>query len=499
MWFAGNGRIAVAQGLAASGFVPGEVLVQFKSSTSTPRRNVLLTARSARVLRHFESVDIDHIRLPPGRDVRAEVKAFLANPDVISAQPNYIRHLVANGPPNDPYWLNNTLWGMQRIEAQAVWPELLLRESSVVVASIDTGVDYTHPDLAANMWRNPGEIPGNGIDDDGNGYVDDVYGIDAYNHDSDPMDDHGHGTHTAGIIAAVGNNGVGVAGVHWKAQIIACKFISAQDYGDDAGAIECLNYLIALKHRGVNIRVTNNSWGGDRIPGDPVPSALQTAFDAAGAAGILSACAAGNASVNLETSPFDPASFSSDSIVAIAASDFYDNRAYYSNYGATSVDLAAPGSDILSTTGGDYGYKSGTSMATPHVAGAAALMAEFHPQISVDSLKSILLSNVEPLAQWTGLVVSGGRLNVRSAMQAAAALENPIEILALSRPAAGSFTVSWSSQPGLHYQILSTDNLAAPFIPLGGFITGARAETMTTFTDEFADGERKFYRVELLP
>ncbi len=153
---------------------------------------------------------------------------------------------------------------MERIQAQPVWTNFTNGSPDVVVADIDSGVDYTHPDLAANMWVNPGEVPGNGLDDDGNGYVDDVHGIDASNGDSDPMDDHGHGTHTAGTIGATGDNGAGVVGVAWGSRILACKFLDSSGSGTDAGAIECFNYLVALKQRGVNIRVSNNSWGGLR-------------------------------------------------------------------------------------------------------------------------------------------------------------------------------------------------------------------------------------------
>jgi hypothetical protein len=278
-------------------------------------------------------------------------------------------------------------------------------------------VQYTHPDLAANIWRNPAEIPANGVDDDHNGYVDDVFGIDTTNHDSDPMDDHGHGTHTAGTIAAVGNNNLGVAGVNWNAKILACKFANAQGSGSDAGAIECLNYIIALKQHGQNIRVTNNSWGSQR--GTFPDAALQLAFDNAGNAGILNVAAAGNNGLNTDTQPFDPASFTSSSIVSVAASDQSDQRAGFSNFGATSVDLAAPGVSIISTTfGGTYGPMSGTSMASPHVAGVAALLASLDPTLTPDNLKVLLMQNADVLPQWGGVVASGGRLNAFKATAA---------------------------------------------------------------------------------
>ena len=227
--------------------------------------------------------------------------------------------------------------------------------------------------------------------------MDDVYGIDTVNHDSNPMDDQGHGTHTAGTIAAVGNNGIGVVGVNWNTKILACKFLDADGSGTDAGAIECFNYITALRNRGENIRVSNNSWGQQR-GSDPPSAVLQAAIDDAGEAGILNVFGAGNDGTNNDTSPFDPASYSSPSIVSVASSDPSDHRSYFSNFGATSVDIAAPGENILSTyLGNGYEVLDGTSMATPHVAGVAALLATMNPTLSVPALKSLLLDNVDQL------------------------------------------------------------------------------------------------------
>jgi hypothetical protein len=228
-------------------YVPGEVLLRFAPGVTVARRNLMLGNRAATRLRRFATLDIDHVRLPPGVPVEAAVAAFRAMPGVLHAQPNYRRRAIPGAPPNDPFWLNGSLWGLSKIKAPSVWANFTAGDGSVVVADIDTGVDYTHPDLAANMWRNPGEVPGNSVDDDGNGYIDDVFGIDTVNHDSDPMDDEGHGTHTSGTIAAAGNNGAGVVGVLWRAQILSCKFLSAAGVGTDAGAIECFDYLVASR------------------------------------------------------------------------------------------------------------------------------------------------------------------------------------------------------------------------------------------------------------
>ena len=392
-----------------TGHVPDEVIVQFRPQAARARRDAVVAARGARVLRRLDGLAVQRVRLAGGARLAADIAALQNDPDVVAVQPNFIREVTAL--PNDPYWVSNSLWGLVKIQAPSAWL-LSTGSSQVVVANLDTGVNYNHPDLAQNMWRNPGEIAGNGLDDDSNGYVDDVYGIDTQNGDSDPMDDQGHGTHTAGTIGAAGNNGIGVVGVNWNVQILPCKFIAASGTGTDWGAIECFQYITALKNRGVNIRVSSNSWGGSRSATDPFPQALKNAIDEAGNAGILNAFAAGNLGVNTDSKPFDPASFTSPSIVSVAASDSLDNRASFSNYGATSVDLAAPGVSILSTRTSAYATSSGTSMAAPHVAGAAALLSGLKPELTVAGIKSLLMSSVDQLVPWNGIVASGGRLNV---------------------------------------------------------------------------------------
>ncbi len=275
------------------------------------------------------------------------------DPNVELVSPNYIYRAFAV--PNDPRF--GDLWGLNNtgqtggtpdadIDAPEAW-NTTTGSSSVVIAVIDTGVDYTHEDLAANMWVNPGENCTNGIDDDGNGYVDDCYGIDTANNDSDPMDDNGHGTHVAGTIAAVGNNGVGVTGVNWSAKIMALKFLAADGSGSTAGAIECIEYAVNMKIKGVNVVAINASWGGPNF--DPL---LRDAIAAAGDAGILFVAAAGNEGNDNDSTPSYPASYDLPNIISVAATDHNDQLATFSNYGATSVDLAAPGVDILSTVPG---------------------------------------------------------------------------------------------------------------------------------------------------
>jgi subtilisin family serine protease len=457
-WAAPSGQEPPARAAA----VEDEILVRFRPEADEGRRAAALSAVNGQRLKRFRQLDIDHVRIPRGRRAAAVVAALRAHPDVLAAQPNFIRRITAPQPPNDFFWVNDVswnFWGIPRIQAKAVWDTYTVGSPDVIVADIDTGVKYTHPDLAPNMWVNPLEIPGNGIDDDGNGYVDDVHGIDTFNDDSDPMDDHGHGTHTAGTFAAVGNNGpaattgTALVGVTWNSKILACKFLDAAGNGSDAGAIECFNYITALKNRGENIRVSNNSWGGYRNLAAPFPQLLKDAIDAAGNAGIINVFAAGNGGLDgrgddIDVMPHDPASFTSPSIVSVAASTSNDGRASFSNFGAVSVDLAAPGVDILSAgVGADltcvggtqfqcaYRYSNGTSMAAPHVAGVAALLVAQSPAIPVAGIKSLLISHVTPVGAWSGRLASGGRLNALGAANALSANTPPT--VSITSPAGG--------------------------------------------------------------
>src|SRR5439155_9028487 len=292
------------------------------------------------------------------------------------------------------------------------------------VAVIDTGIRYTHEDLASNMWRNPGETgldangndkATNGIDDDGDGYVDDVYGINAITGSGDPGDDYFHGTHCAGTIGGVGNNGVGVAGVAWHVKLMACKFISSEGWGYISDAIECIDYA---RHKGA--RIMSNSWGS----WGGYTQALRDAIAAARDAGIIFVAAAGNNYGNdNDVSPFYPASYDLDNIVAVAATDSADGLADFSNFGRTSVDLGAPGVGIyscLNYSDSAYGYCSGTSMATPHVAGAFALLKAQFPTKTYAELIRRMFDTVDPLPALNDRSVTGGRLNLAKALELSA-------------------------------------------------------------------------------
>lgn len=324
-------------------------------------------------------------------------------------EPDYVVFALLT--PNDPSF--PLLWGLHNtgqtggtggadIDAPEAW-EVARGSSSVVVGVIDTGIDYTHPDLAANMWTNTGEIPNNGIDDDGNGYVDDTRGWDFVSNDNDPADDHYHGTHCAGTIGAVGGNGAGIVGVCHTVRLMALKFLSGSGGGTTSDAIEAVYYATAN-----DATLTSNSWGGGGYS-----QTLKNAIDAAGSAGLLFVAASGNSSTNTDLSPSYPASYDSPNIISVAASDHRDTLASFTNFGATTVDLAAPGVNIYSTSPGN-GYRtlSGTSMACPHVAGACALIKSARPEMNWAEIKDSVLSNIDGIAGMNGKVLKNGRLNV---------------------------------------------------------------------------------------
>ncbi|MGB3615974.1 MAG: S8 family peptidase [Elainellaceae cyanobacterium] len=277
----------------------------------------------------------------------------------------------------------------------------------VVVAVIDTGVDYSHPDLVSNLWTNLGEIPGNDLDDDGNGYVDDYYGYDFVNSDGDPTDDNGHGTHIAGIIAADDDNAFGTVGVAPDAKIMVLKVLDEDSEGTTFNAIQAVEYAILM-----GTDVINASWGGGDYSQD-----LSDAIAAAANVGILFVAAAGNAGTNNDIEPQYPASYDLDNVISVGASAASDPLASFSNYGPTSVDLVAPGDQIYSTLpDGSYGTLSGTSMAAPHVTGTVALLRAAYPTLSPNALKAAILKSTDPLPELTDVVASGGRLNASQAL-----------------------------------------------------------------------------------
>lgn len=339
---------------------------------------------------------------------------------VLHVSPDFIVH-TQDTLPNDAMF--GSLWNLRNtgqsggtagadISAVTAW-DLATGSTNVIVGIIDTGVDWHHADLAANIWSNPLE-PVNGLDDDGNGYIDDVRGWDFVTNTNDPMDLHGHGTHVAGTIAGVGNNALGVVGVNWAGRILPLRFLDAYGWGSTSDAIEALRYVIALRQRGINVRLTSNSWGGGGD--DP---ALSQAIRDCEQVGVLFIAAAGNSYADNDLNPFYPASYPWSNIISVAATDNRDLLAWFSCFGKKSVDLGAPGMNILSTTPGNtYGTMSGTSMATPHVAGVAALLWSTWPDAPCSAIRQAILDGTDSIPSLAGKCATGGRLNVRKALGA---------------------------------------------------------------------------------
>lgn len=358
------------------------------------------------------------------------VATYAASQIVEYAEPDCIMHTQSTIP-NDSRF--SDLWGLHNtgqtggtadmdIDAPEAWDSSL--GTGVVVAVIDSGIDYNHEDLTSNMWVNSSENPTNGVDDDGNGYVDDVYGIDRYNNDSDPMDDYFHGTHCAGIVAAVGNNNTGVVGVAWQAKLMALKFMDSAGKGSASDAAECLQYVIDMVQTGVNVRVTSNSYGGSDYS-----QTLRNAIIAAASDGVLFVAAAGNDMKDLDDWGHNvyPGCYTENSVIAVASMDQNGNMSSFSNYGLTRIDLSAPGSGIWSTMpGNNYASKSGTSMATPHVAGVAALLFSHDPSVSMLRVRELLLEGVTPLSvPIAGRTVTDGCVNAEKSLALLDAVATP--------------------------------------------------------------------------
>jgi subtilisin family serine protease len=383
-------------------YAPDSLLVRFQPGAVSATKAEGLVSLGAQMQREFSLVPgLENWKLPPGLSVSQALKALQNNPNVLYAEPDYI--VTVDLTPNDPSWGN--LYGMGKINAPLAW-DTFTGDANFVVAVIDTGIAYNHPDLAANMWQNPGEIPNNGIDDDGNGYIDDVYGWDFANNDNDPLDGNGHGTHTAGTIGAVGNNGVGVAGVNWNVKLAALKFLSDSGSGYTSNAVLAIQYAVM-----VVFKVTKNCGGGGGNS-----QALYDAINAAKSAGHIFVAAAGNNGTNNDSIPFYPANYNLDNVISVAATDSNDAKASFSNYGATMVDLGAPGVNIYSTIPGGYASYSGTSMASPHVAGVAALVYSYHPGWTYQQVRTSIFNSVRKVASMNGITVTGGIVDAAGAL-----------------------------------------------------------------------------------
>ncbi len=394
---------------------PDKILVKYKKleniSVQESMKASIESAVGIQEIQKFTLIDVSVYRTY--WDKEKTLKELNANPYVEYAEPDYFRYAKTTLP-NDSRF--SDLWGLHNtgqsngtldadIDAPEAW-DLTTGRQDVVVAVMDSGVDYNHEDLKNNMWKNPGETPGNGIDDDGNGYVDDYHGIDATNNSGDPMDDDGHGTHAAGSIAAVGNNGIGVTGVCWNCKIMALRFLSA-DGGAISDEIESIQYAVDQ-----GVKIISGSFGEYNFS-----QSEKNAIDAARNSGVLFMFAAGNDGENNETHPHYPSSNDSENIIAVGVSDRNDQLVSWSDFGVTTVDIAAPGDEILSTVlNNGYQVESGSSMATPHVAGLAALLKSYNPSLTWLDIKNLILNNGDKIPSAEGKLVSGSRINAYKAL-----------------------------------------------------------------------------------
>ncbi len=412
-----------------------EVMVRFKPGVSVQEKKKIAGRLNDRIEDRIESVtglvaidDLDNA------SPEAVAEQYRQMPEVLYAEPVMTislddpmqgpvrRDLLQREPsdniPNDPQfaeqWALNNLGqdgGKERADIDALRAWLKTRGSEeVVVAVLDTGVDYTHTDLATNMWVRPDRVPQ--YVDDELGTFNDLNGYDANANAADPMDENGHGTHCSGIIGAEGNNGEGIAGINWNVRIMPLKFMGRGGYGTTKDAIEAINYAIDRKQKGVNVRVISASWGSTMYS-----KALEDAIKAAGENGILFVAAAGNSSTNNDSRPHYPSNYDLPNVISVAATDRNDVLANFSNFGVKTVHIAAPGREVLSTwLSNAYREASGTSMATPYVSGVAALIIASEPDITVEKLRERLLRSVDKIDQLSGKVASGGRLNAAKAL-----------------------------------------------------------------------------------
>lgn len=414
-----------------------ELLVQFKANASTSDKSRALSRANAQGLervrramdRHSGASDAGELHLVAthGNALRDVIAAIQSDDAVEFAEPNWVYQTQVVS--NDTYVTNGSLWGMYGAAtspansfgsgAVNAWAEGKTCNNNTYIGIVDEGVMTTHSDLAANIWTNAGEIPGNGIDDDGNGLVDDVHGFDFASNDSTVYDgtSDDHGTHVAGTIAGAGGNGSGVVGVCWQAKMISAKFLGRRG-GTTANSIKAVDYLTNLKlDKGLNIVASNNSWGGGGFS-----QALYDAIQRSANADIVFVAAAGNGGGdgvgdNNDTVPSYPSGYANANVISVAAIDKNGGLASFSNYGASTVDIGAPGVAIFSTVpgkGGASGYASynGTSMATPHVTGAIALYRSINPAATAVQARAAVLNNAVPTTSLQGKTVTGGRLSV---------------------------------------------------------------------------------------
>lgn len=399
-----------------SNYQQDEVLIKFKKIDNPENLKQLQKQFSFEVQDTFPLTQIQLVKFHTDINMKELIQKLNKIPNIEYAEPNYIVYPAASS--NDSYY--NYLWGLknigQNIQGSVGIPNIDINvekawtktegSPNITIGIIDTGIDINHPDLKNSIWKNPGEIPGDGIDNDKNGYIDDIYGWDFVNNNNSVYDGTGdsHGTHVAGTIAAAKNNTIGVAGVAPKVKVMSLKFLG-NNGGTISNAIKAIEYA---KNKGV--KITNNSWGGGGFS--------QTLYSAIQQSNSLFIAAAGNNGNNTDQTPMYPAAYNLSNILSVASITNKGSLSSFSNYGKTSVDVAAPGTDILSTLpNNSYGFYSGTSMATPHVSGVAALIQSAYPSYSPIEIKNKIMNNTSPLSTLTNKVLTGGLINAGKALQ----------------------------------------------------------------------------------
>jgi thermitase len=402
--------LSAATASAAPPAVSGRLIVGFDKHVSKERQGRILDALGGRVARRLGAVRggrLSVVRPRRGRALGALRKRLAKASGVTYAEPDYYQ--FASRTPNDPFYPRD--WALvdnpqaHDIDAPVTWD---VRTSCAKVAILDTGIDTDHPDLAANIYKSS-DKPNNNKDDDKNGFVDDTYGFNVIAGKGSGEDDNGHGTHVAGIVGARGDNGVGIAGTCWSTKLVAVKFMNSRGKGSTSNAIAGIEYAVKK-----GIKIINCSFGSDAKS-----SSLKDAVDYAQSKGALLVVAAGNDGENIDKSPVYPASYSDSNILTVAATTDQDELASFSNYGSSEVDVAAPGDDIFSTyIGGGYKFLSGTSMASPYVAGVAALLRKQEPDATYGDLRYAIRHKVDTPPALSGKVAYNGRLNADKAILA---------------------------------------------------------------------------------
>lgn len=462
-------------------FSPGRLLIQPKPGARAQELARFHAANGCSILRRFPAFgEVQVLQLPRDGTVPDMARRYQVSDLVNFAEPDhYVR--LASVFPNDPSFVDGTLWGLNNagqeggkanadIDAPEAWTAGVAA-NNVIVAVVDTGIRYTHEDLTGNLWTNP---------NDGS------HGINAIAGSTDPNDDNGHGTLVAGVIGAVGNNGVGVTGIAWQVQLMAGKFVDPSGYGSVADALVCLDYA-----RTNGAQIINASWGLDEFS-----SSLSNAMAALRVSGIIVVAAAGNDARDIDAFPFYPASFDLDNIITVAATTRFDGIHILSNLGQTNVDLAAPGLQIYSTafqSNNAYAADEGTSMAAAYLSGAAALLRAAYPAEPPAQIINRLLTSVDPLPELAGHCVSGGRLNLRKALgvpQSAPVLRATVA------SAGGDLVILLAGVPGRDYVIEASTNLSN-WWPISTNATGFNGFSNVTNGPTATGGQ--FYRAYLVP